>query len=46
MALTDAHITLADVQTRLIGKDKVMGRTIELLKQSDPFMEDMGWGTV
>ncbi len=43
MALTDAHITLADVQTRLIGKDKVMGRTIELLKQSDPFMEDMGW---
>ena len=43
MALASKHITVADVKNRLVGNEKVLSRTIEIMQQSDPFMEDMGW---
>ena len=43
MALGIDHITVKDVHSRLIGKDKAMAKTLEFMKQTDPFMDDMGW---
>ena len=43
MALAINHMRVADVKSRLIGDKKTIGRTIEFMRQSDPFMDDMGW---
>ncbi len=43
MATAGECLSLKDVKTRIIGDDKVMGRTVELMRQSDPFMDDMGF---
>ncbi len=43
MAIKNNHMRIADVKNRLIGKDNIVGRTIEFMRQSDPFMDDMGW---
>ncbi len=43
MALAINHMRVADVKNRLLGDKKTIGRTIEFMRQSDPFMDDMGW---
>lgn len=43
MALAAKHINVSDIKNRLIGDNNILGRTIEIMQQSDPFMEDMGW---
>ena len=43
MAISDNHLRVADVKNRLVGDNKIIGRTIEFMKQADPFMDDMGW---
>ncbi len=43
MALTKNYIKVSDIQARLVGDQKVIGRTIEFMKQLDPFMDDMGY---
>ena len=43
MALAINHMRVADVKSRLVGDKKTIGRTIEFMRQSDPFMDDMGW---
>ncbi len=43
MALEKNHLRVADIKNRLVGDGKIVGRTIEFMQQSDPFMDDMGW---
>ena len=43
MATKNNYLGVAQVKGRLVGKDRILGRTIEFMRQSDPFMDDMGW---
>ena len=43
MALRSQYLTISDATNRFVGDKKTVGRTIEFMRQSDPFMNDMGW---
>ena len=43
MALLKDHMRISDARERLIGDDKLMGRTVEIMEQCDPFFDDLGW---